>query len=97
VCFNSHFVYWVFAQKPGYAAAGPGSAFKDGQGYAGITKNDAAGGEERYAAGFAVTAAVCAKRALASSAAAEEGEEAQEAQAGRFTTGYGRRSGCVFE
>ncbi len=52
-------------------------------------KTDAAGGKVRHAAGFAVTAAVCAKRALASSDA-EEGEEAQEAQAGRFTSGYGR-------
>ena len=64
---SSHFVYRVFAQNPGYAAAGPGSAITDGQGYAGTTQNDAADGEDRHAAGFAVTAAVCAKRALAAS------------------------------
>jgi hypothetical protein len=90
-------VYRVFAQNPGYAAASPGSAITDGQGYAGTTKNDAAGGKERHAAGFAVTAAVCTKRALASSSATEEGEEGQEAQAGRHTASYGRSSGGVFE
>jgi len=90
-------VYRVFAQKPGYAAASPGSAITDGQGHAGTTKNNPAGGEERHAAGFAVTTAVCAKRALASSPAAEKGEEGQEAQTGRYTSGYGRRSGCRFE
>src|SRR5882762_5657731 len=46
VCFTTYFVYRVFAQKPGYAAASPGSAITDGQGYAGTTKTDPASGED---------------------------------------------------